>query len=141
MATDLLRKAREKERGLAVVDVREAARLTQDELADLLTEFGSPASKQTVSNIERAYSGGNDLRRLEDIAAVCAGRGWLPDDEDAIRAFILGERKDLPAKMLRRRLGPVGTGDGASNDSLDGEVKNLSLRTGEPLASGLGFAA
>ena len=115
MAVDMLRKVREKERGLGVVDVREAARLTQDGLADLLTEQGTKTSKQTVSNIERGYSGASDLRRLEEIASVCAGRGWLPDDADGILSYILGERKDLPVVMHRRHLGPGGTGGGASS--------------------------
>lgn len=85
------------ERGMAIEDIREAARLTQHDLAGLLG-----LSSQTVSNIERAYSGVNDLARIERIADVCAGKGWLTDDPNEIRRYILGDRSSLPLKMERR---------------------------------------
>lgn len=123
MAVDILRKVREKERGLGVVDVREAARLTQDQLAEILTDQGTKTSKQTVSNIERGYSGASDLRRLEEIARACAGRGWLPDDEDEVLAYILGNRKDLPVVMRRRHLNPGGDGDGVPSKDTHADIR------------------
>lgn len=111
---DLSRKAREKERGLAILDVREAARLTQNQLAELLD-----VSSQTVSNMERGYSGNSDIRRLEMVAEVCKAKGWLPDDFDAILEYLQGSRKDLPVVMRRRHVGPGGTGGGATVDSAE----------------------
>ena len=126
---DLSRKAREKERGLAILDVREAARLTQHQLADLLS-----VSAQTVSNMERGYSGNSDLRRLEMVADVCKGKGWLPDDFDAILEYLQGSRKKMPVVMHRRQLGPGGTGGGATNDVPGNVQKKLSQRFDEALS-------
>lgn len=119
---DLSRKAREKERGLAILDVREAARLTQHQLADLLK-----VSSQTISNMERGYSGNSDLRRLEMVADVCRGKGWLPDDFDAILEYLQGSRKKLPVVMQRRHIGPGGTGGGASDDSVSSARTNQDM--------------
>jgi transcriptional regulator with XRE-family HTH domain len=70
--------------------------MTQPELALLIG-----TSKQTVSNIERGYSGTNDLRRLHRIAEVTAGKGWLPDDRDAIRRYVQGDVDEIPLVMRR----------------------------------------
>lgn len=88
--------------GMAVEDVREAARLTQEELGELLG-----LSKQTISNIERGYSGTNNLTRLKAIAEACAGKGWLADDPIRVRQYLLGDATMVPLTMQRRKSEPL----------------------------------
>lgn len=87
---------------MAVEDVRDAARLTQEALA---AELG--LSKQTISNIERGVSGTNNLKRIRDIAEFCSGRGWLVENADEIRRFMLGDRDEMPLKASRRVADPL----------------------------------
>lgn len=97
--------------GVAVEYVRDAARLTQDQLAELVG-----VSKNTIYNIEKGKEGsGWNLQRLQAIAKACAGKGWLPNDHVLIRRFITGDEPSIPLEM---RL-PFPYGDGGSPRSND----------------------
>lgn len=83
--------------GLALADVREAARMTQQELADLLE-----ISMQTLSHMEAGRLKKINYLRMRSVAELVAGKGWLDDDADGIRQYVLGERDELPIRVARR---------------------------------------
>jgi DNA-binding XRE family transcriptional regulator len=81
--------------GEGITDVREAARLTQPQLA-----LHVGVSKQTVYNMEHGVVRPKE-EMIGKIASVCAGQGWLADDADALEEYMLGMRGVLPLEMRR----------------------------------------
>lgn len=84
--------------GFAISEVREAARLSQKDLAAAIG-----VSDKTISHLERGSLERVDYMRITEIAKACAGHGWLNADAANIRDYILGQELFMPLRMDRER--------------------------------------